>query len=315
MVAPWNTEAIDSQFKVVTPENIAFNYQVAGPFRRLLAFLLDLAIRAAVILAFFIVLSIAGVGSLFANAGLEDLMVALMTLAAFFFNWFYMAAFEYWWNGTTPGKWLLNLRVTTDDGEPINLFQSAVRNLFRYVDMWPMVPLPFAAMREEMTPEPIVVTFLFALIVPIFNQRFQRIGDLIAGTMVVIEDRSWLMKIAKIEDDRARLLADYIPPNFVAPRSMVKAVATYVERRRYFTTARRREIARHLAEPLLDRFGLPADTSYDLLLCALYYRTFLSKHSADGTKDDSTLLGDGTMKEHSNPYLATANSPVGAGPN
>jgi len=290
MVAPWNTEAIDSQFKVVTPENIAFNYQVAGPFRRLLAFLLDLAIRGAVILAFFIALSIAGIGSVFVSAGLEDLMFALMTLAAFFFNWFYMAAFEYWWNGTTPGKWLLNLRVTTDEGEPINLFQSAVRNLFRYVDMWPMVPLPFAVMREEMTPEPIVVTFLFALIVPIFNQRFQRIGDLIAGTMVVIEDRSWLMKIAKIEDDRARLLADYIPPNFVAPRSMVKAVATYVERRRYFTTARRREIARHLAEPLLEKFGLPGDTSYDLLLCALYYRTFLSKQSVDGTKDDAEIL-------------------------
>lgn len=306
MVAPWNTEAIDSQFKVVTPENIAFNYQVAGPFRRLLAFLLDLAIRAAVIVAFFIMLAIAGVGNALAQAGLEDLMVAMMTLAAFFFNWFYMAAFEYWWNGTTPGKWLLNLRVTTDEGEPINLFQSAVRNLFRYVDMWPMVPLPFAAMREEMTAEPIVVTFLFALIVPIFNKRFQRIGDLIAGTMVVIEDRSWLMKVAKIEDDRARLLADYIPPNFVAPRSMVKAVATYVERRRYFTTARRREIARHLAEPLLEKFGLPADTSYDLLLCALYYRTFLSKQSTDGTKDDAELLQN--PAHQANPYAGNATS-------
>ncbi|GAA4430362.1 RDD family protein [Bremerella cremea] len=306
MVAPWNTEAIDSQFKVVTPENIAFNYQVAGPFRRLLAFLLDLFIRLAVVVAFFILLGVLGVGNAFVQAGLGDLMMALGTLAVFFFNWFYMAAFEYWWNGTTPGKRLLNLRVTTDEGEPINLFQSAVRNLFRYVDMWPMVPLPFAWMREQMTADPIVVTFLFALIVPIFNNRFQRIGDLIAGTMVVIEDRSWLMKVAKIEDDRARLLADYIPPNFVAPRSMVKAVATYVERRRYFTTARRREIARHLAEPLLEKFGLPDDTSYDLLLCALYYRTFLSRHSSDGVRDDGQLLQN---PEQRSPYENASDKP------
>lgn len=289
MAASWNTEAIDSQFKVVTPENIAFNYQVAGPFRRLLAFLLDLAIRAAIVLLLILVLQLIGATSAMVQAGLEDLLQAVLVLSLFFFNWFYMAAFEYWWNGTTPGKWVMNLRVTTDEGEPLNVFQAAVRNLFRYVDMWPIVPLPFAVLREGYD-GPAVLTFLFALVVPVFNQRFQRIGDLVAGTMVVIEDRTWLMKVAKIEDDRAQLLAEYIPPDFVAPRSMVKAVATYVERRRFFTTARRREIARHLAQPLLHKFGLPEDTSYDLLLCALYYRTFLSRYSADGTRDENEAL-------------------------
>jgi len=280
-----HNDAIDSQFKVITPENIAFNYQVAGPFRRLVAFLLDLAIRILVAMVFFFVLQLVGAGAYMVQVGLADLIQAIGILAIFFFNWFYMAAFEYWWNGTTPGKWVLNLRVLTDEGEPINAYQAAVRNLFRYVDMWPVVPLPFSVMREEMFAGPIVLTFLFAWLVPICNRRFQRIGDLVAGTMVVVEDRAWLMKVAKIEDDRARLLADYIPPDFVAERSLVKAVATYVERRRYFTTARRREIARHLAEPLLRKFGLPGDTSYDLLLCALYFRIFLSNQGIDGTSN------------------------------
>lgn len=290
MVALGNSEALDSQFKVVTPENIAFNYQVAGPFRRLVAFLLDLAIRFVIAMVFYIALLVIGVSSAMVAAGLEDLLAGIVLLSLFFFNWLYMAGFEYWWNGTTPGKWVMNLRVTTDEGEPINLFQAAVRNIFRYVDMWPVYPLPFAELRADMTADPVVLTFLFALVVPIFNRRFQRIGDLVAGTMVVIEDRSWLMKVAKIEDDRARLLAGYIPPNYVAPRSMVKAVATYVERRRYFTTARRREIARHLAQPLLEQFNLPADTSYDLMLCALYYRTFLSQQSSDGTREETAPL-------------------------
>ncbi|MFI4875569.1 MAG: RDD family protein, partial [Blastopirellula sp. JB062] len=93
--------------------------------------------------------------------------------------------------------------------------------------------------------------------------------------------------------DRARQLAEYIPANFVAGPSLCKAVATYVERRRFFTTARRREIARHLAEPMLKQFNLPADTSYDLMLCALYYRTFLSDSSADRTSNESQLYAGG----------------------
>src|SRR5207248_10677896 len=113
------------------------------------------------------------------------------------------------------------------------------------------------------------------------NRKYQRLGDLVAGTIVVVEERQWLTGVAKLEDPRAIQLAAYLPPNFVVSRSLAKSLATYVERRRFFTPPRRREVARHLAIPLLDRFGLPADTSYDLLLCALYYRTFVADRSQD----------------------------------
>jgi hypothetical protein len=53
-------------------------------------------------------------------------------------------------------------------------------------------------------------------------------------------------------------------------------LATYVERRQFFTPARRREIARHIGELLIEHFHLPRDTSQDLLLCALYYRAFIA---------------------------------------
>src|SRR5437868_3627765 len=113
------------------------------------------------------------------------------------------------------------------------------------------------------------------------SRKYQRLGDLVAGTIVVVEERQWLTGVAKLDDPRAIQLAAYLPPNFVVTRSMAKALATYVERRRFFTPPRRREVARHLAQPLLERFGLPADTSYDLLLCALYYRTFVADRSQD----------------------------------
>jgi hypothetical protein len=99
--------------------------------------------------------------------------------------------------------------------------------------------------------------------------------------MVVIEEKQWLTGVAKLDDPRAIQLAAYLPPNFVVGRSLAKTLATYVERRRFFSPPRRREVARHLAVPLLERFGLPFDTSYDLLLCALYYRTFIADRSQD----------------------------------
>jgi hypothetical protein len=128
------------------------------------------------------------------------------------------------------------------------------------------------------------------------NRKYQRLGDLVAGTMVVIEEKQWLTGVAKLDDPRAIQLAAYLPPNFVVSRSLAKTLATYVERRRFFSPPRRREVARHLAVPLLERFGLPLDTSYDLLLCALYYRTFIADRSQDEQR------------------LAEAQGPAGANP-
>ncbi|MCC9609298.1 RDD family protein [Blastopirellula sp. JC732] len=285
-------DPIDSRLKIVTPENIAFYYQAAGPFRRLTAFLIDIAIRVSIYGTIMTIVVCSGVLDSFGP--MAELGNAIAFLSYFVLDWFYGALFETYWNGQTPGKRALSIRAVTVDGEPINALQAFGRNLFRYADMMPLAPLPFEWLREGVNfAGPILPTFLIGLIVPAFNKRFQRLGDLLVATMVVIEDRSWLMKIAKIEDDRARQLADYIPANFVARPSLCKAVATYVERRRFFTTARRREIARHLAEPMLRQFNLPADTSYDLMLCALYYRTFLSDRSADGTASQSSVYAGG----------------------
>jgi hypothetical protein len=122
----------------------------------------------------------------------------------------------------------------------------------------------------------VLPTFVVGLIAMTCNRRFQRLGDLVCGTVVVIEERHWLTGVAKIEDARAAQLAEYLPVDFRASRSLAQTLATYVDRRRFFTQARRREVARHLGEPLLTKLGLRGDTSHDLLLCALYYRTFIA---------------------------------------
>src|SRR6478752_7350368 len=245
---------LDATIHVVTPENIAFEYRLAGPFRRLPAFLLDFCIGTAIFLALVIAIS------LLITPASGSLAAALVLLLFFVVWWFYGVLFETFMNGQTPGKHVLGLRVLSDTGQPINGMQATLRNLLRAADLF----LP-----------------LFGLLVMTLNRKYQRLGDLVAGTIVVIEERQWLTGVARLEDPRAIQLAAYLPPNFVVTRSLAKSLATYVERRRFFTPPRRREVARHLAIPLLERFGLPPDTSYDLLLCALYYRTFIADRGQD----------------------------------
>jgi hypothetical protein len=81
-------------------------------------------------------------------------------------------------------------------------------------------------------------------------------------------------------------------------RSLARTLSAYVDRRRFFTPPRRREIAKHLGEPLLRRLGLPADTSHDLLLCALYYRTFIADRADEATREEAE------RRELRNPFAA-----------
>lgn len=247
------SEQLDSIIRVVTPEYIAFEYRVAGPFRRLPAYLIDLAVIFG--LCFLLTILLIPMGVL--SPGLYQFILLVSYFAIW---WFYCGILEALFSGQTLGKWLLGLRAVNYDGLPINAMQAVMRNLVRFAD-----------------------TFLVmaGLVVMMMNRRYQRLGDLVAGTIVIVEERHWLTGVAKLDDPRAIQLAAHIPPNFVISRSLAKALATYVERRRFFHPQRRREVARHLAEPLLARFGLPFDTSYDLLLCSLYYRKFIADRGAD----------------------------------
>lgn len=262
---------LDAEVDIVTPENIAFRYQVAGPFRRLPAYLIDLAIRVAIMVGLSIALY-------FLGFVLQGLSVTILLVIAFLMEWFYGGIFETMWNGQTPGKRMMGLRVLTADGRPLTSMQAIMRNVLRTVDLFPLVPLN--ALVPELGPLPIPL-FLVGLIVCTMNNRYQRLGDLVCNTIVVIEDRGGLMAAAKLEDPRAAQLAEFLPPNFVVSRTLAQALAIYVERRPYFSLQRRREIAAHIAEPLMAKFGFPPDTSYDLLLCALYHNTFIAERTGD----------------------------------
>jgi uncharacterized RDD family membrane protein YckC len=283
-------EQLDTTIEIVTPENIAFHYRVAGPFRRLPAFLVDLSLRFGIMFALGCLVSM--FASLGGGLGVVGTL-ALILIAWFILEWFYGGIFESLMNGQTPGKWMLGLRVLTVAGQPINGLQAVMRNVLRAADMYPLMMFSISDSGPEALGVP---TFLLGLVVMACNRRFQRLGDIVCGTMVVVEESHWLTGVVKIDDPRAAQLAEYLPANYQVSRTMAQTLAVYADRRRFLTAARRQEVARHLAEPLVERFGLPRDTSCDLLLCALYYRTFIADRGGE----------EGAVRGGQNPFAAEA---------
>ncbi len=285
---PRRFSPLDTTVDIITPENIAFNYRTAGPFRRFWAFLIDLClivvILVVLVVLLFLVMYLLSLFAIFTGSfqavmAMGATLWAIIVVSGFVLFWFYGGLFETYMNGQTPGKRMLGIRVLTTEGKPINGLQAVLRTVLRLVESWPWLSLHAL---DQFYSEPFVVgllivpTFIVGIVAMASNRRFQRVGDLVCGTMVVMEERHWLTGVAQVEDPRAPKLAEYLPPKFEVSRSLARALATYVERRRYFSIPRRREIARHLGEPLVRVFGLPHDTSHDLLLCALYYKAFVA---------------------------------------
>jgi uncharacterized RDD family membrane protein YckC len=259
---PSSPRHLDSRIEIVTPENIAFHYLLAGPFRRLPAYLIDCAICVLSL-----VVALLGVGLWSAIGGPGGMAFGFWLVLAFVVSWFYFGLFEAFWNGQTPGKRLMGLRVLSVDGQPINAMQAVVRNVLRSIDAMPIVGL---------SAELSIPYYMVALAAMAAGDRYQRLGDLACGTIVVVERRSTLRGVAPIHHPEVIEFAHLVPPQFVASRGLAHALSVYVARRELFSPPRRFEIARTLGEPLCERFGLPRDTNPDLLLCALYYRTFIA---------------------------------------
>lgn len=148
---------LDTRYRVEIPGGIHLEAQVVGPIPRCFAFAIDLLIRG--LLMFVLWLSALPFGLFGVGGGF--LMILLFAL-----EWFYPVLFEVLWRGQTPGKRILGIAVINDDLTPVTLGTSMVRNLLRTVDFLPLF-------------------YLAGLVTMLSNRRFQRLGDLAAGTLVI----------------------------------------------------------------------------------------------------------------------------------
>jgi len=155
-----------------TPEQVELHFNVAGIGSRFVALLLDnLIIGAALfieILLFVWIASAAPKGPTPALDTAGKWFLAFVIFANFAFLWGYFALFEAFWNGQTPGKRVMKIRVIKDTGRQITFFEALARNLLRFVD-----GLPGA--------------YLVGVITMLCNKSQKRLGDLVAGTIVIHE--------------------------------------------------------------------------------------------------------------------------------
>ncbi len=211
---------IDTLYSINTPEGIALKLAPAGPVLRFYAWLVDTLIRTTVIIVLAMILSF-----------LDNTGSGILLILIFLIEWFYPVYFELFHGGKTPGKSTFGLFVALENASPVTPAASLIRNLLRFVDF-----LPFA--------------YGFGLICLMSNNRFQRIGDIVAGTVVLHKD--------VIKKD-----AEHTDINAVAPPRPLQlneqqALIRFYQRRHLLSEERAEELAK-FAKPLINEQNNAAD--------------------------------------------------------
>jgi uncharacterized RDD family membrane protein YckC len=160
------------QLSIDTPELVSIDLSLAGIGSRCLAVLVDYLIQGVTVwIGFLLIALLAGQSNSSTAAEIGSSTsykwgVALAIAIPFLLHWGYFTLFEAFWNGQTPGKRLMKLRVIQQTGRALGLFESMGRNLIRFIDMLPI--------------------FYFVGAICVFlTRRQQRLGDMVAGTLVV----------------------------------------------------------------------------------------------------------------------------------
>jgi len=168
---------LERNVSVRTPESIAFYYELAGLGSRFLAVAIDSVIQtlAGIALLLLFVWANPGASAIGKALGLHDttieaIQLAITLILMFLVYFGYFVAFESLWNGQTPGKRIIGIRVVRDGGYPVTFMDSVIRNLVRIVEA--------------------LLVYVPSIISALASPQNKRLGDLAAGT-IVVRDRAF----------------------------------------------------------------------------------------------------------------------------
>jgi uncharacterized RDD family membrane protein YckC len=173
---------LEATHTVVTPESVEFDFALAGLYSRFLAWLVD---GVLVLVAYTLVM----IELATALAFTPGVLSAFSFVLYFLLDWGYGMALETLWSGQTVGKRALGLRVIQESGVRINVYQALLRNLVRPLDRLPLL-------------------YGVGGLAALFSAKHQRLGDLLAGTLVVRERRLKVPESLVRPDAEAHLLTD-----------------------------------------------------------------------------------------------------------
>ncbi len=226
-------EILDTRQCVELGEGVEIHLRIAGPFPRALALLLDMLIIAGVMILVSIIIS-------FISVGIGTVAQGVFLIVAFFVSWGYFTYFEAGKRGATIGKRVLGLRVIDRSGNNITKGQAFVRNILRLVDMLPGIPTTAVGV--------LIGSFGVGFFCCLFTKKFQRVGDLVANTLVVYVKPELLMSGQEPNVEASA-------PTLALAREEQVALADYYNRASMWSEARRIELSDHAYE-LTQKRGL-----------------------------------------------------------
>jgi uncharacterized RDD family membrane protein YckC len=239
---------------IETPEHFELQFQLAGIGVRFLALLVDRLVQAGVILGLlFVVTSLLAVSGLIAEV--TDFFV---TMQKFVGQWIialaillygvvsigYFILFEYLWSGATPGKRSQEIRVIRKDGRPLTFLDAAIRNILRFVDLL-----------GDIYPVGLIVMFL--------DSKNRRLGDMAAGTLVVMEESvsepfvpQKSKRITETDPEIRDVVSCMTPEDY-------RLIAKFLTRRSELDTEYRAKLVREILDSILDKAQRPITTTYE----------------------------------------------------
>lgn len=154
------------QLTIETPELVSIHLPIAGIGSRFIAILVDYLIWGAgfTVLAILAALAIPAIGSLGTRS--QNWLIGIALVVIFLIHWGYFALFEALNHGQTPGKRVAKIAVIHCSGRSISFVESLARNLVRTIDYLPSM-------------------YAIGVITIFISRRRQRLGDMVAGTIVV----------------------------------------------------------------------------------------------------------------------------------
>jgi uncharacterized RDD family membrane protein YckC len=257
----------DETLVIETPERVPLHFALASTGNRFLACAFDHFLQILVIaVAAFAIFWWVGFSDLGRWVkGAPNWVLALLVVSVFVVWSGYFVLFEWAWSGQTPGKRWLRLRVIREDGRPVTFWEAAARNLVRILDM---EPFPF---------------YSVGLISVFVTERDQRVGDLVAGTVVVREREAQAPTFDQVfsaPTSDAALRRSFKPVPFRAELSAlgereIEVVEAFLRRRWDMEEMPRQWMAWRVATPLLYKLRPdydPAAFTYEGFLEELLHR-------------------------------------------
>ena len=265
---------VSLELQIETPENVVLTYHLAGPSVRLLAYLFDLMLRMAVL--FFV--------SIFLSAtsfALPGLSTGVLFLIFFLNEWGYFIVCEWFFKGKTLGKHLLGLRVIQEGGYPVSFWSVMLRNLLRGAKAIPFYGPAFLSM--------------------LMTKKFQRLGDLVART-VVISERDVILPREPLILERINPLPREDLGRNVPDAQTLSLIDEFLGRRHALTHERGHALAWSLARTLAKQINYQGDPQlvreYPMAFLARVYVTFMQIQEDEEQDWDSPENVAGVLREH-----------------